>query len=71
MTTKKEFGKAFKEGVVEDHDNREKIAGLVRFASTKSADSEDLISLKQYIDRMPMKQKAIYYLTAADDRSDR
>jgi len=60
----KEFGKAFKEGVVEDHDNREKIAGLVRYASTKSDGDDDLVSLNQYIDRMPMKQKAIYYLTA-------
>jgi len=71
MSNDEEFGKAFKEGVVEDHDNREKIAGLVRFGSTKSEDSEDLVSLKQYIDRMPMKQKAIYYLTAETEDAAR
>lgn len=59
-----EFGKAFKEGVVEDHDNREKIAGLLRYQSTKSDDDKDMISLNRYIERMPIKQKAIYYLTA-------
>lgn len=59
-----EFGKAFKEGVVEDHDNREKIAGLLRYESTKSTDDKDLVSLGAYIDRMPLKQKAIYYITA-------
>ncbi len=60
----KEFGKVLKEGVVEDHDNRTVLADLMRFNSTRSGDTEQTESLAAYFKRMPMKQKAIYYITA-------
>ena len=60
----KEFGKVLKEGVVEDHDNRTVLADLMRFNSTRSDDTDQTESLAAYFKRMPMKQKAIYYITA-------
>ncbi len=59
----KEFGSVLKEGPAEDFDNREKIEGLLRFASTANNSSEQNVSLDDYISRMPEKQKNIYYLT--------
>jgi molecular chaperone HtpG len=59
----REFGNVLKEGVAEDRDNQEKVAGLLRFYSTASADSET-VSLADYIGRMPEGQKDIYYLLA-------
>ena len=60
----KEFGKVLKEGVVEDHDNRTVLSDLLRFNSTRSEGAEQSESLAAYFKRMPMKQKAIYYITA-------
>jgi molecular chaperone HtpG len=60
----KEFGKVLKEGVVEDHDNRTVLADLMRFNSTRSEDTAQTESLAAYFTRMPIKQKAIYYITA-------
>jgi molecular chaperone HtpG len=57
------FGAVLKEGTVEDLTNRERIAGLCRFYSTKSPDQPS-VSLAEYIARMPADQKEIYYLTA-------
>ncbi len=59
-----EFGRAFKEGITEDRDNRQTIAELLRFATTHSNGSEQSESLQQYVERMPEKQEAIYYITA-------
>lgn len=59
-----EFGQVLKEGIVEDHENKELIAGLSRFATTKGNGAEQIVSLDQYIERMPDKQKSIYYVTA-------
>ena len=59
-----EFGKVLKEGPAEDFGNREKIAGLLRFASTKSDGDAQTVSLDQYIERMADKQEKIYYITA-------
>jgi len=59
----KEFGRVLKEGPAEDFSNREKIAGLLRFATTKSENNEETVSLDQYIERMPEKQEKIYYIT--------
>ncbi|MGK2942712.1 MAG: molecular chaperone HtpG [Immundisolibacter sp.] len=56
------FGRVLKEGVVEDHANRDRIAALLRFASTR--ESEQTVSLADYVARMKDGQKAIYYLTA-------
>jgi molecular chaperone HtpG len=60
----KEFGRAFKEGVVEDHANKERIAKLLRFATTKSDGPDQTVSLTDYIARMKEGQTAIYYITA-------
>ncbi len=59
-----EFGKALKEGIGEDFANKDKIAGLLRFASTHSDTSDETVSLKDYIGRMKEGQEKIYYVTA-------
>ena len=59
-----EFGKVLKEGVGEDFANKDKIAGLLRFASTKADTNEETVSLKDYIARMKDGQDKIYYVTA-------
>ncbi len=59
-----EFGKVLKEGPGEDFANKEKLAGLFRFATTKSEGDKQTVSLDQYIERMPEGQKKIYYITA-------
>ncbi|MFW2437750.1 MAG: molecular chaperone HtpG [Arenicellales bacterium] len=60
----KEFGKIIKEGVVDDHENKEKVAELLRFASTHNDDDAQSVSLDDYISRMQEDQKEIYYVTA-------
>lgn len=60
----KEFGKVLKEGPAEDYSNREKIAQLLRFATTHNPDSAQTVSLDDYIGRMKPGQTAIYYITA-------
>lgn len=60
----KEFGLVLKEGVGEDFANREQIAKLYRFASTKTDSSEQTLALADYVARMKEGQKAIYYITA-------
>ncbi|WP_417567824.1 molecular chaperone HtpG [Marinobacter sp.] len=59
-----EFGTVLKEGPAEDFSNREKIAGLLRFASTHTGESTQNVSLDDYISRMKEGQKKIYYITA-------
>lgn len=58
----KEFGRVLKEGLGEDFSNREKIAGLLRFASTVT--DEESVSFKAYKERMAEGQDKIYYITA-------
>ena len=60
----KEFGRAFKEGVGEDTSNRERIAKLLRFASTHTDADEQTVSLADYLSRMKEGQDKIYYITA-------
>ncbi|MEZ9525790.1 molecular chaperone HtpG [Enterovibrio norvegicus] len=60
----KEFGLVLKEGPAEDFTNREKIAGLLRVASTQSDSSEQTVSLADYVSRMKEEQDKIFYLTA-------
>lgn len=60
----KEFGRAFKEGSGEDFANKERIARLLRFASTHGDSPEQNVSLADYVSRMKEGQDAIYYITA-------
>ena len=59
-----EFGKLLKEGVGEDHANKEKIAQLLRFASTHADTADETVSLADYLGRMKPEQDKIYYVTA-------
>lgn len=53
-----------KEGVGEDFANKEKIAGLIRFASTLANTADQAVSLADYIARMKEGQEKIYFVTA-------
>jgi molecular chaperone HtpG len=57
-----EFGTCLKEGIIDDMANRDKIAALLRFASTES-DTQS-VSLADYIGRMQEGQDTIYFITA-------
>ncbi|MFN5047305.1 molecular chaperone HtpG [Roseateles sp.] len=57
----KDFGQVLKEGVGEDHQNQERLAKLLRFASTEA---DEGVSLADYLKRMKEGQEAIYYITA-------
>ncbi|PKO91886.1 MAG: molecular chaperone HtpG [Betaproteobacteria bacterium HGW-Betaproteobacteria-1] len=59
-----EFGRVLKEGPGEDFSNKDKIAGLLRFASSHLDSEEQVVSLKTYIERMKEGQDKIYYITA-------
>ncbi len=59
-----EFGRVMKEGPAEDYANRERIAKLLRFASTHNSDDTQNVSLADYVSRMKEGQKYIYYITA-------
>ena len=59
-----QFGQVLKEGPAEDYANRERIAGLLRFASTYSGTAEQNVSLQDYSARMKPEQDKIYYVTA-------
>ncbi len=58
------FGAVLKEGVGEDFANKDKIAGLIRFASTHGDGDKQVVSLADYIGRMKEGQEKIYYVTA-------
>jgi molecular chaperone HtpG len=60
----KEFGMVLKEGPAEDFSNKEKVAALLRFASTDKDSSEQTVGLQAYVERMKEGQDKIYYLTA-------
>ncbi len=60
----KEFGRAFKEGAAEDAGNKDRVAKLLRFASTNRDDEEQTVSLSEYAGRMKEGQDAVYYITA-------
>ncbi len=63
-----EFGKVLKEGPAEDVANREKIAKLLRFATTHTGEETQTVSLEDYVTRMQAGQDKIYYV-AADSHS--
>ena len=56
-----DFGRVLKEGLFQDRENQERLLGLALFRST--ADGDKLTSLREYVDRMPASQNAIYYMT--------
>ncbi len=58
------FGRVLKEGMGEDHANRERIAKLLRFASTHADTAVENVSLTEYVSRMKEGQDAIFYVTA-------
>ena len=58
------FGAVLKEGPAEDFSNREKIADLLRFATTRDDEAAQRISLKQYVEAMKDDQQSIYYVVA-------
>ncbi len=58
----KEFGQVLKEGPAEDYNNKEKIAGLLRFTTTHSEGKDQDQSLAQYMERMQEGQEKIYYI---------
>ncbi|WP_374012651.1 molecular chaperone HtpG [Pseudoxanthomonas koreensis] len=60
----KAFGNTLKEGIVEDAGNRERIARLLRFASTRGEGAAQTVSLDDYVGRMSAGQDAIWYITA-------
>ena len=59
----KQFGRALKEGMTSDFDNKEKLTGLLLFQSSRSA--EKLITLKEYVESMKPEQREIFYVTGA------
>ncbi|TPG73699.1 molecular chaperone HtpG [Pseudomonas arsenicoxydans] len=59
----KNFGQVMKEGPAEDFANKEKIAGLLRFASTNGDEGEQVVGLAEYLARAKEGQDKIYYLT--------
>jgi molecular chaperone HtpG len=58
------FGNTLKEGIVEDPDNRERIAGLLRFASTAGEGAAQTVSLDDYIGRMQAGQEEVWLISA-------
>ena len=63
-TVWKEFGKVLKEGLPDDFGNRERLAKLLRFASTHADTDEQSVSLASYVSRMKPGQEKVYYITA-------
>ncbi len=59
-----EFGRVLKEGVGEDWSNKDRIAKLLRFATTSSDTPDQTVSLADYVSRMKEAQDKIYYITA-------
>jgi molecular chaperone HtpG len=66
-----EFGRVLKEGVLEDAASRERIAKLLRFASTHDDSGEQAVALADYVARMKEGQDKIYYVTADSLRAAR
>ncbi|HEX7645851.1 MAG TPA: molecular chaperone HtpG [Noviherbaspirillum sp.] len=64
VTFWKEFGQVLKEGIGEDQSNKERIAKLLRFASTHNDSDAQTVSFDEYIGRMKEGQDKIFYITA-------
>ncbi len=63
------FGTVLKEGIIEDSQNRDRIARLLRFASTSNESEAQNVSLDDYISRMKDGQEKIYYLVAENPQA--
>jgi molecular chaperone HtpG len=63
LTFWKQFGRALKEGMASDFDNKDKLTGLLLFQSSRSA--EKLTTLKEYVESMKPEQREIFYVTGA------
>jgi len=59
-----QFGAVIKEGPIEDHSNKERVAKLLRFASTHADTDKQEVALEDYVSRMKEGQDKIYYVTA-------
>ena len=59
-----QYGNVLKEGPAEDSSNRERITGLLRFASTHNDSDSQTVSIADYVSRMKEGQEKIYYITA-------
>ena len=59
-----QFGQVIKEGGIEDFANKDKIAKLLRFATSKDDVQAQRVALQTYVDRMQPDQEAIYFITA-------
>jgi molecular chaperone HtpG len=66
-----EYGKVLKEGVIEDNENRDILTKLLRFSTTKSEQGIQDVSLDDYVKRMALKQKDIYFITAESENGAR
>jgi molecular chaperone HtpG len=64
VTFWKEFGNVIKEGPVEDHSNKDRVAKLLRFNSTHTDTDSQEVSFEAYVSRMQEGQEKIYYVTA-------
>jgi molecular chaperone HtpG len=64
VTFWKEFGQVLKEGIGEDETNKDRIAKLLRFASTHNDSAEQTVSFEDYVGRLKEGQDKIYYVTA-------
>ncbi len=62
----RQFGRILKEGVHFDFENKDTLAQLMRFNSSTCKSPDELLSLKEYIDRMKPDQKEVYYITAVN-----
>ena len=60
----KNFGNVIKEGPIEDFSNKDRVAKLLRFASTEDGSSEQCVSLEDYVSRMKEGQEQIYFITS-------
>ncbi|MBF0454414.1 MAG: molecular chaperone HtpG [Magnetococcales bacterium] len=57
------FGLVLKEGIIEDFSNKDRIANLLRFATTQSESDSQTVSLESYVSRMKPEQEKIYYVS--------